>query len=105
MTPQSYEQLQRRADRYAPNDPRHDDSLAVAEDAKFHRCMTDRECVQESLTAVFAEFDGYEIADAIIAGDHSEAGRLLAVSVRKEMRTIAANKLRGEIDDNYTDAF
>ena len=106
--PMTYAQLVARSTRYGANDPRCDDRLQDAEGKMFAECMGNRDCVQDALETVYkasaAEFNGYEMADALIAGDECAAGKILHTLVREAMKPIAAARLEAKIDGDYADA-
>lgn len=102
MRPMSYDMLVAHSSRYSINDPRHDDSLADAEQDMLARCLKDPECIQQAMEIAVRDY-GDLIAD-VLANDQCEAGRLLHKYVQKEMEGIAKERLRSEIDSAYVDA-
>lgn len=104
MRAMSYADYVDQASRYSGNDPRRDDRLADYEQSVLAECLKDQERVQDALELVFAEFDGFDIADALIAGDECQAGHLLMQKMRKAMQSIAEERVRSEIESAYHDA-
>jgi len=97
--PLTWESFVAAQDRYPGNDPRNDGRFADEQQRQLAELMTDPDAVQQAIQDHFDYRQGREIAEALIAGDHAEVGRLMAEAYTQRMPGIVDDRMRADYED------